>query len=143
MKKILSLFTFALLLMSCGTSKDFTDYELSYSRSGGLSPVYENFVISGNNAKFYYEGRAQKYSTQTRISAREKAALYSILEDSRIAFIREDHRKIYDGITTTVKVKKDQIIKSDGSGIMPQDAARWENIVNAFENLITKNNLRK
>ncbi|AZI20781.1 hypothetical protein [Chryseobacterium taklimakanense] len=59
--------------------------------------------------------------------------------------IREDVKKVYDNITTTVKVKSstENTFKDDGSFIVPEHQQRWDNITTEFENFINSKNFRK
>lgn len=131
------------VLASCNSQKPFTDYEISYARHGGYAPMYENLFIDGNSIQYFFEGNGQKYSKKSRINKDEKQALLDVINKNKLQTVREDYKKFYDRIATTVKVKNLNTIKTDGSDIMPQDRQRWQNIVQAFEALIVKKDLRK
>lgn len=141
--KNIALILLILILNACQSQKVFENYELSYSKSGGYAPVYENLLIKNNTATYFFEGHGKKYSEKISLSDTEMKLLYEAIEQNNLRQIREDHKKMYDYITTTIKIKKDNIIKNDGSGIFPQDQQRWNNVVNAFEELITSRKLRK
>lgn len=144
MKKLIVLF-FAMLLVSCNSHKVFTNYDLSYSRSGGYAPIYENLLINGSTANYFYEAQGKKYSKRVNITNAEKQKLYDAINKNDMKSIREDIKKVYDNITTTVKMKRngDEIFKDDGSFIVPEHQQRWDNIVAEFENFIVSKNLRK
>ena len=144
MKRLLLLLIAVLGLTSCNSQKIFEEYDISYSRSGGLAPIYENMLIKGQTVHYFYEGHGKKYNKKSTLSQKEKTALYQAIESNKLSTIREDYKKVYDHITTTVKVRtpREDIYKNDGSFIMPQDQKRWENIVGAFEALVEEKNLR-
>lgn len=145
MKKLL-FFTLLILLVGCQNKRSiFEQYEISYSRSGGYAPIYENLLIKENTAYFFYEGRGSKYEQKVKISPSEKNQLLSALEKNNISGIRADNKKVYDNITTTVKLKRadTSIFKDDGSFIIPEHQARWANITSAFESFIKSKNLRR
>lgn len=130
----------ALLVLSC-TSRDlYRDYDISFSRSGGLSPVYENFLINGKEAHYSIEGQGKNFKKNFRITAAELSDLQAILKENNFRHIQTDHRKLYDHITTSITVKtgSESAVKNDGSGIQPADQQRWENITRAFEGLAEK-----
>ncbi len=132
-------------LYSCTNQSVFEQYELSYSRSGGYAPIYENLLIEGNTANFYSEAPGKKYNTKAVISNQEKAAIFKSIQTNDLKSIREDYKKVYDNITTTVKVKtpNDKIFKDDGSFITPEHQERWNGIISVFEAYITSKNLRQ
>ncbi|MGI9652939.1 hypothetical protein ACR1PN_17365, partial [Chryseobacterium sp. RLHN22] len=55
--------------------------------------------------------------------------------------IQEDHKKVYDNVTTSINIKKgaNEGSKSDGSMIMPNFTTNWENIVAGFQEIINNN----
>ena len=59
MKNTLLFTLFILLLASCNSQKKYSDFDYSYSRSGGLSPIYENLWIKGKNAHYSFEGQGE------------------------------------------------------------------------------------
>lgn len=142
MKKTV-LFLVLILLTACQPQKAFENYEISYSRSGGLSPIYENLLFKGNTATYFFEGQGKKFSKTVRLNDGEKLKFVKSLENNRLRFIQEDHKKLYDYITTTIKLKKDNVVKSDGNGIMPASQQNWDAMVIVFEDFIKTKNLRK
>lgn len=144
MKKLLALFVL-LLLASCNSQKIFDTYELSYSRSGGYAPIYENFLIKGNTGHYFFESQGTKFSKKVAVSNAEKQKLYDAINANDLKTIREDIKKVYDNITTTVKVRNsaENTFKNDGSFIIPEHQQRWNNITSEFETLINCKNLRK
>lgn len=137
MKKLLVLFV-AVLLVSCNSQKKFTDFDISYARSGGYAPIYENFLIKGNSAHYSFEGQGKNFKKDITISNEELAKIQSALQTNNFRFIEADHLKIYDNITTTINVKRgDQSgVKNDGSGIMEKDQKKWENVTQVFRSII-------
>lgn len=142
MKKII-LFLVLIMLASCQSQKVFENYDISYSRSGGYAPIYENLLFQGNTAKYFFEGHGKKYSKSLRLTSSEKQKIVEALDKNRLQFVLEDNKKLYDYITTTIKQKKNNIVKSDGNGIMPASQQNWDNMVNVFEDFIKTKNLRK
>lgn len=143
MKKLIALFLIT-LLVSCNSHKVFENYELSYSRSGGFAPIYENVLIKGNTVNYFYEAQGKKYSKKATITNAEKQKLYDALKSNDLKTIREDIKKVYDNITTTVKVKSPEgnYFKNDGSFIVPEHQQRWNNIVQTFEAFVNSKNFR-
>ncbi len=127
-----------LVLTSCNAHKKYSDFDYSYSRSGGLAPVYENFLIKGNTAHYSFEGQGKKIKKNLKISADEIRILEEVLTATDFRMIREDRKKLYDNIATAVVVKKgsNTASKSDASLIMPADRDRWISVVQAFQTLI-------
>ncbi len=138
-------FLLILALSSCNSQKKYSDFEISYSRSGGLSPVYENMLIKGNRINYSFEGKGEKFVKKEKISDAEKQKLYNTAKANDLKNIQEDVLKMYDNITTTIKMKgtSSDIFKNDGSGITPAYQTKWNNIVKEFEALIQSKNLRK
>lgn len=135
-----------LVLGACGGSpKIFRDYELSYSRSGGESPFYENVFVKGETLYYFYQKGKERYRRKAAVSAEEKRALYEAVERNRLAGVREDHKKFYNHLTTSIKVRLADrtVFRDNGSGIRAEDAARWANVVAAFEGFIESKNIRK
>ena len=52
--------------------------------------------------------------------------------------IKEDYKKVYDHISISINAKKgnNSGSKSDASLIMSEDKARWEAVVNVFQEII-------
>jgi hypothetical protein len=127
-----------LILASCNSQKIYSDYDYSYSRSGGLDPVYENFLIKDGTAHYYYEGQGKKIKKDFKISDAELRELDNLLTANNFRMIQEDYKKVYDYIGTTIAVKKgpNASSKSDASFIMPKDQQRWNNVVRGFQDLL-------
>lgn len=127
-----------LLVTSCNAHKKYSDFDYSYSRSGGFDPVYENFLIKGTDAHYSFEGQGRKVRKDYKLSAAEIQVLEDALAASNFRMIQEDRKKLYDNITTSIVVKKgaNAASKSDASFIMPADQHRWNQVVKAFEALI-------
>lgn len=132
-----------LLFGGCASKPDFENYEYSYSRSGGLAPTYENLFITGQNGQYFFEGQNQKYSRTLKLTKVEQNAIAAAVRNNQFHTVREDHQKLYDFVSTTIKVKSSSIRKTDGSGIMPPDQKRWQNVVDVFEKIINDRKLRK
>lgn len=143
MKKIV-FFVVLFIMASCTRSSIFEQYELSYSRSGGFAPIYENLLIRNNTAYYFFEGSGKKFNKKAQISQEEKSKLYDAINDNELAQIREDYKKVFDNITTTVKVKNasQKIFKDDGSFIVPEHQSRWQAVTGAFESFIEAKNFR-
>ena len=58
MKKIIAIFVF-IILAACNSQKKYSDFDYSYSRSGGLAPIYENLLIKGNSVHYSFEGQGK------------------------------------------------------------------------------------
>ncbi|UOE40269.1 hypothetical protein MTP09_10135 [Chryseobacterium suipulveris] len=138
MKKIIALFVFAVLLVSCNSHKKYSDFDYSFSRSGGYAPTYENFLIKGNNAHYSFEGQGKNIKKDFKVTNEEIGRIEKALTDNKFRTIREDLKKVYDNVTTSINVKvgNNSGSKNDGSFIMENDRQRWENIVNTFRQLI-------
>ncbi len=137
MKKILAVLVF-MILCSCNSQKIYENFDISYSRSGGFAPIYENVLIKDNKLHYSFEGQDKKIKKDFKISDAELESLQKSLTQNNFRFIETDHKKIYDNITTTINVKigSEAAIKNDGSGIMPKDEKKWQNITQVFRNLI-------
>lgn len=138
-------FLLILALASCNSQKKYSDFQISYSRSGGMNPIYENMLIKGKKINYSFEGQGEKYTKKANISTAEKQKLYDVAKINDLKNIQDDVLKLYDNITTTIKIKGNgfDIFKNDGSGIRPGYETKWQNIVNEFEALIKSKNLRK
>ncbi|WP_144282146.1 hypothetical protein [Chryseobacterium echinoideorum] len=140
MKKILGIILMLLFAVSCNNQKMYSDYDISFSRSGGFAPTYENLLIKNNKAYYSFEGQEKKIKRKINISDSEIKNLNDILSKNNFRQIQEDHKKIYDNITTSVNIKKGTNAgsKNDGSAIMPNYEKNWGNIVTAFQKIINK-----
>ena len=78
MKKIIALFIFV-ILAACNTQKKYSDFDYSYSRSGGFAPIYENLLIKGNNAHYSFEGQGKKFKKDFKITSEERKKIENAL----------------------------------------------------------------
>ncbi|OWK97996.1 hypothetical protein AP75_08315 [Kaistella haifensis DSM 19056] len=137
MKKIIALFIFV-ILAACNSQKKYSDFDYSYSRSGGFAPIYENLLIKGNNAHYSFEGQGKKFKKDFKITSEERKKIENALSQNNFRMIREDYQKVYDNISTSINVKigKQSGSKSDASMIMEGDKNRWNNITSVFQEII-------
>ena len=137
MKRFIAFFVL-MALTACTTQKKYTDFDYSYSRSGGLSPTYENLWIKGNNAHYSFEGQGKNMKKDFTLSKDELSNIQNVLEQNNFRMIQEDYKKLYDYISTSIIVKKgsQSASKSDASYIMEADKSRWENVANTFRQII-------
>jgi hypothetical protein len=144
MKRILEILFAIIVLVSCNSQKVYSDFDISYSKSGGLVPVYENLLIKGNNAHYSFEGEGKKVKQNFKVSDEDLKKLNNILSQNNFRRIQEDHKKIYDFISTSINIKKgpNEGSKTDASAIMPNYKTNWTNITNAFQEIIN-NNVKK
>lgn len=137
MKRFIAFFVL-MALTACTTQKKYSDFDYSYSRSGGLSPTYENLWIKGNNAHYSFEGQGKNMKKDFTLSKDELSNIQNVLEQNNFRMIQEDYKKLYDYISTSIIVKKgsQSASKSDASYIMEADKSRWENVANTFRQII-------
>ena len=137
MKRFIAFFVL-LALASCSPQKKYSDFDYSYSRSGGLSPIYENLQIKNKNAHYSFEGQGKNVKKDFKLSQDELNNIQNVLEQNNFRMIQEDYKKLYDYISTSIVVKKgsQSASKSDASYIMEGDKSRWENVANTFRQLI-------
>ncbi len=137
MKKTIALFIL-FLIASCNTHKVYSDFDYSYSRSGGFAPVYENFLIKGNKAHYSFEGQGKKIKKNFKISADEIQKLEEVLAANNFRMIQEDRKKLYDYISISIKVNRgpQSASKTDASYIMVQDQEKWDRVTQAFQELL-------
>lgn len=141
MKKLLGVILIILTVLSCNSQKVFSDFDISYSRSGGYAPSYENLLIKGNNAYYSFEGQDKKIKKNFKVSNEDLKKLNETLSKNNFRKIQEDHKKVYDNITTSINIKKgvNEGSKNDGSMIMPDYKTNWENITAGFQEIINYN----
>ncbi len=141
MKKILGVFLIILTVLSCNSQKVYQDFDISYSKSGGYAPTYENLLIKGNDAHYSFEGQGKKIKKSFRISNEDLKNLEETLSKNNFRRIEEDHKKVYDNVTTSINIKKgaNEGSKNDGSMIMPNFKTNWENITAGFQQIINNN----
>ncbi|WP_223607049.1 hypothetical protein [Chryseobacterium sp. OSA05B] len=144
MNKILGILFAVIVLVSCNSQKVYSDFDISYSKSGGFAPVYENLLIKGNNAHYSFEGQGKKYKQDFKISDEDLKKLDQTLSQNNFRRIQEDRKKLYDNVSTSINIKKGQNegSKTDASMIMPNFTTNWNNILNAFQEIIN-NNVKK
>ncbi len=137
MKKIIAIFIFV-ILAACNSQKKYSDFDYSYSRSGGFAPIYENLLIKGHNAHYSFEGQGKKVKKDFKITAEERKKIEYVLSQNNFRMIREDYQKVYDNISTSINVKvgNQSGSKSDASMIMEGDKNRWNNITSVFQEII-------
>lgn len=140
MKKILGIILVILFAVSCNNQKIYSDYDISFSRSGGFAPTYENLLIKNYKAFYSFEGQEKKVKKTFKVSDSEIKNLNEVLSKNNFRQIQEDHKKMYDNITTSINIKKgvNEGSKNDGSAIMPDYENNWRNIVTAFQEIINK-----
>ena len=141
MKKLIAIFLLIMITVSCNSQKVYSDFDISYSKSGGYAPIYENLLIKGNDAHYSFEGQGKKIKTSFKLTNEEIQNLNQVLTQNNFRHIAEDHKKIYDRIAISINVKngENSANKTDASMIMPQSQKNWDQIVNTFQNTISKN----
>ncbi|MPS65045.1 MULTISPECIES: hypothetical protein [Chryseobacterium] len=144
MTRIIAIIFAMIIMVSCNSQKVYSDFDISYSKSGGYAPVYENLLIKGNNAHYSFEGEGKKYNQNFTLADEDLKKLDNILSQNNFRRIQEDHKKIYDGIATSINIKKgpNEGSKTDASSIMPNFKTNWTNITAAFQEIIN-NNVKK
>ena len=140
MKKLTFIFLL-LILASCKTQNKYSDFDYSYSRSGGFAPIYENLLIKGNNVHYSFEGQNKKFEKDFEISNDEMQKIEAVLTQNNFRSIQEDYKKIYDHVSTAIAVKNgaNSARKSDAAFIMTKDKKRWEEVTNVFKQIISAN----
>lgn len=141
--KNLMLIVAAIILTACNSQKKYSDFDISYSRSGGYAPIYENLLLRGTTVHYSFEGHDKNIKKDFKITAEERKAIEQAIVKNNFKTIQEDNKKLYDYITTSINVKygAQAASKSDGSFIMPKDQQRWDNITKVFTDLIKAKNL--
>ncbi len=142
MKRILGILFAIIVLVSCNSQKKiYSDFDISYSKSGGLAPIYENLLIKGTDAHYSFEGQGKKIKQNFKVSYEDLKKLENIISENNFRRIEEDHKKIYDFISTSINIRqgKNSGSKTDASGIMPKYRSQWTNVTNAFQEIINTN----
>lgn len=141
MKRILEILFAIIVLVSCNSQKVYSDFDISYSKSGGYAPIYENLLIKGNDAHYSFEGEGKKIKHTFKISDEDLKKINNTLSQNNFRRIQEDHKKIYDFISTSITIKKgpNEGSKTDASAIMSNYKTNWLNITNAFQEIINTN----
>ena len=140
MKKVIFVFLI-LILSACTTNtnqKKYSDFDYSFARSGGLSPIYENLLIKGNKAHYSFEGHGKNIKKDFTITNEDLKNIENTLTQNKFTRIQEDYRKLYDNISVEINVKRGSNAgsKTDASLIMEKNKDQWEKIVNTFQQVI-------
>lgn len=137
MKRLIAL-CFLVILAACNSQKKYSDFDYSYSRSGGKMAIYENFLIKGKTVHYSFEGDGKKIKKDFKISAEDLQKIELALKENNFRTIQEDYNKVYDKVSTSINVKKgdNSGSKSDASFIMVKDKERWEAVLRAFQEII-------
>ncbi|WP_312077235.1 hypothetical protein [Chryseobacterium sp.] len=141
MKKLLSVFLILTFLISCNTQKGFSEFDYSYSKTGGKISAYENLLIKENNVTYSLESKERKVKKKFKISDAELQNIDKVLSENQFRKIIEDRKKIYDKPAVIITVKKgdNSGSKTDASLIMAVDQTKWENVVEVFQKIIDNN----
>jgi hypothetical protein len=141
MSRILGILFAIIVLVSCNSQKIYSDFDISYSKSGGFAPIYENLLIKDNTAHYSFEGQGKKYKQEFKLSPEDLKKIDNTLSQNNFRRIQEDRKKIYDNISVSINVKKgpNEGSKTDASSIMPNFKTNWANITNVFQEIINTN----
>ena len=143
MKKVLFVFLI-MILAGCTTTtnqKKYSDYDYSFARSGGISPIYENLLIKGNKAHYSFEGQGKNIKKDFTLSSEVLQNIENTLTENKFTRIQEDYKKLYDNISVEINIKRGSNAgnKSDASLIMKKNKDHWDKIVNTFQQVIDMN----
>lgn len=140
MKKVLFVFLI-MILAGCNSQKKYSDFDYSFARSGGISPIYENLLIKGNKVHYSFEGNGKNIKKDFTLSEADLKNIENTLTENKFRKIQEDYKKLYDNISVEINVKKGNNTgsKTDASLIMPKSRAHWDKIVSAFQQVIDSN----
>ena len=124
--------------VSSSNQKKYSDFDYSFARSGGLSPIYENLLIKGNKAHYSFEGHGKNIKKDFTITNEDLKNIENTLTQNKFTRIQEDYRKLYDNISVEINVKTGSNAgsKTDASLIMEKNKDQWEKIVNTFQQVI-------
>ena len=140
MKKAIFVFLIMILAgcVSSSNQKKYSDFDYSFARSGGLSPIYENLLIKGNKAHYSFEGHGKNIKKDFTITNDDLKNIENTLTQNKFTRIQEDYRKLYDNISVEINVKTGSNAgsKTDASLIMEKNKDQWEKIVNTFQQVI-------
>ena len=141
MKNLIAILFAIMITVSCNSQKIYSNFDISYSKSGGYAPIYENLLIKGNDAHYSFEGQGRKTKTKFKLTSEDIQNLNQILSQNQFRHIAEDHKKIYDRVSVSINVKsgENSANKTDAGMILPQYQKNWDQIVNAFQEIISKN----
>lgn len=120
--------------------------EIIYISEGGMLPSFFKIIISGRTMKVTErsaETNQKEVVRETKLSDDELKNLYRIFVENRFDSIRPNEEiKVPDGKTRSIELKFDQTrfyaIKGDGIETTQIDAERFNNIENAFRELIKR-----
>ena len=128
-------------LAACNSQTKYTDYDYSFSRSGGNKPFYENLWIKGKTAHYSMEKEGKKVEKKFTLSEETLKNIESTLSSNNFRMIEEDRQKVYDNVATRIIVKKgdNSASKSNASFIMKKDQQRWDQVVEVFRQIIEAN----
>ena len=143
MKKLIFVFLI-LILAGCASSTNqqkYSDFDYSFARSGGLSPIYENLLIKGKKAHYSFEGHGKNIKKDFTLSNEDLKNIETTLTQNKFTRIQEDYRKLYDNISVEITVKKGSNAgsKTDAALIMEKNKDDWERVVSAFQQVINSN----
>ena len=143
MKKLIFVFLI-IILAGCASNtnqKKYSDFDYSFARSGGISPIYENLLIKGNKAHYSFEGQGKNIKKDFTLTNDDLKNIENILTQNKFRRIQEDYRKLYDNVSVEITVKKGSNAgsKTDASLIMEKNKDDWEKIVNTFQEVINTN----
>lgn len=141
MKKLIAILLLIMITVSCNSQKVYSEFDISYSKSGGYAPIYENLLIKGNDVHYSFEGQDKKIKTNFKLTNEDIQNLNQILSQNNFRHIAEDRKKIYDHVAISINVKngENSANKTDASMIMPQSKNNWDRVVTAFQDIINKN----
>ncbi|CAD7800305.1 hypothetical protein CHRY9390_00611 [Chryseobacterium aquaeductus] len=141
MKNLIAILFAIMITVSCNSQKIYSNFDISYSKSGGYAPIYENLLIKGNDAHYSFDGQGKKTKTNFKLTGEDIQNLNHILSQNKFRHIAEDHKKIYDRVSVSINVKsgENSANKTDAGMILPQYQKNWDQIVNAFQEIISKN----
>ena len=140
MKKLIFVFLI-LILASCNSQKKYSDFDYSYSRSGGFAPIYENLLIKGNDVHYSFEGQGKDIKQDFQISNDDLKNIENVISNNNFRTIQEDYKKIHDHVSTIINVKNgvNSATKSDAALILEKDKKRWDEVRNVFQQIINSN----
>lgn len=129
------------VLAACNSQTKYTDYDYSFSRSGGNKPFYENLWIKGNTANYSMEKNGEKVQKKITLSDETLKKIETTLASNNFRMIEEDRQKVYDNVATVIVVKKgdNSASKSNASFIMKKDQQRWNEVVEVFHQIVEAN----
>lgn len=141
MKKLIFVFLIIITVGCSSNQSKYSDFDYSFARSGGLSPIYENLLIKGNKVHYSFEGQGKNIKKDFTISNEDLKKIENTLTENKFTKIQQDYKKLYDNISVEINVKKGDNTgsKSDASLIMQKNQQHWEKIVSAFQDVINSN----